>query len=451
MKPEHQLVRRPDVEVELEQLCDEGRDTRRVEPEFKRLLKSDLARPAAQAAALELFASAEKLPALKGYPFLEPSDLAGIRKQRPRPARLPRLRLSDAALLDRLHGAWLGRCAGCLLGKPLEGIRSHQLWPYLEATGQYPLRFYVSPKAPDRVFKKCDINESRRKRLDIPFTAGCMPEDDDTNYTVTGLALLKKHGADFEPKDVGRFWLENIPYHHVCTAEKVAYRNMVMGIEPLRSATYVNPYREWIGAQIRADALGYVNPGRPEKAADMAYRDAALSHVKNGIYGEMWAAACLATAFVESDPRAVLETGLAEIPRRCRLAEALRATIAWAEQSYDWEHTWARVNNAYGRYHVVHTINNACAVALALLHGSLDFERTISIAVMCGWDTDCNGATAGSFLGAMLGAAALPDKWIVPLHDSMHSSVEGFSVSRISDLAERTLAQAAIVLAEDAD
>jgi ADP-ribosylglycohydrolase len=177
----------------------------------------------------------------------------------------------------------------------------------------------------------------------------------------------------------------------------------------------------------------------PERAAEFAFRDACVSHVRNGIYGELWVAAALAYAFVEDDIRTVVELSLNEIPKNCRLAEAIRDTLEWTKTDKTWEETWERMNKKYGHYHVVHTINNAVVVALSLLHGNGDFSKTVTTATMCGLDTDCNGATAGSILGAMIGSKRIPEQWTKPLNDRIDSSLAFVGECRISDLAARTL------------
>lgn len=47
----------------------------------------------------------------------------------------------------------------------------------------------------------------------------------------------------------------------------------------------VNEYNDWIGAQIRADLYGWVCPGRPALAAELARRDVSLSHRGEGLHG----------------------------------------------------------------------------------------------------------------------------------------------------------------------
>jgi len=73
-----------------------------------------------------------------------------------------------------------------------------------------------------------------------------------------------------------------------------------------------------------------------------------------------------------------------------------------------------------------------------MLYGNGDFEKTICTAVMCGFDTDCNAANAGTVLGLLAGAQALPGKWSSPLDDRLHSAVSQFGETHISELARRT-------------
>jgi ADP-ribosylglycohydrolase len=191
----------------------------------------------------------------------------------------------------------------------------------------------------------------------------------------------------------------------------------------LRSASYRNVYREWIGAQIRADFFGYANPGNPEKAAEMAWRDASISHVKNGIYGEMWVAAMLAAATVTDDIKRIVEAGLAEVPAASRLADRISDVIAWKRDGVGSERAIDRIHeqfDEYNEHHWCHTISNAMIVTVGLLYGELDFERSIGIAVSVAFDTDCNDVTVGSIVGLIRGAG-LTDKWTAPLNETIKS------------------------------
>jgi ADP-ribosylglycohydrolase len=384
------------------------------------------------------------LPRRADFHSEEPSDLDGIRAARPDGPRAIPLKIGKAALADKTRGAWLGRSAGCLLGKPCEGWHRRDIEETLRAVGEWPLSDYwpVLEHAPEGVHYRPPTDASLRQNITR------MTRDDDMDYPILGLHILEAYGPGFATPDVGSAWLHSLPYACTYTAESVAYRNLVDGTEPPHAARYRNPYREWIGAQIRADIWGWVAPGRPEHAAELAHRDAALSHTKNGIYGEMFFAALLASAFVESNLHTLIEIGLSEIPHNCRLREAVLDTVDWCGCDPDWEATWERINQKYGHYHGVHTINNAAVVLMGLLHGRGDFERAIAIAVMGGWDTDCNGATAGSVMGVILGAKALPVKWIAPLHDRISSIVAGFNDVKLSALARRTTAMQQRVLGQ---
>jgi ADP-ribosylglycohydrolase len=269
-----------------------------------------------------------------------------------------------------------------------------------------------------------------------------MPEDDDTNYTVLYLKILETYGRDFTSENVAHSWLMDVPIYHVCTAERVAYMNLVNKILPPLSGSYYNAYREWIGAQIRADMFGYVNPGDTETAAEFAWRDARVSHVKNGIYGEMFCAAMIARAAVSDDMIDIIKQGLGEIPEKSRLTEGIEKVLNWHKQGLSWEQALENIHLIYdesNNHHWCHTISNAMICIIALLWGEKDLEKTIGIAVCAGFDTDCNAATTGSIIGIINGASNLPEKWIVPLHNKVKSGIDGFGLTEISKLAERTV------------
>jgi len=454
------------LEIECIQSLDEGRDpasVEKIETQIAALAPTD------HAALADCWYALQEIPVRPDYPYNEPSDLESIRASTRANRPLPTLTNLQAALPDRMLGAWLGRSIGCALGKPVECFMgSHgslsskdRIKTYLTAIdpAEYPIRDYFPAASPaSSITGVTGCAPSTREKIAF------METDDDIRYTVLGQIILQKCGAAFTSADVAKAWMEYLGYTQVCTAETQAYRNLVIrygrtldpgadaGVDWDWVATHQNPYREWIGAQIRADSWGYAAPGNPALAAEFAWRDARISHVKNGIYGEMFCAAMIAAGFATTDPLQVIEAGLAQIPARSRLWLEMRETIeicrAHEFRAAEFEAVLEEIYARFGHYHPVHTNNNAALVVAALLLGRDDFEKVVTIAVMGGWDTDCNGATAGSIWGAMFGAALLPKKWTAPLNDTLFSFIPGYHPIPISECARRSVEIATLLAAK---
>ncbi|MFB9903991.1 ADP-ribosylglycohydrolase family protein [Allokutzneria oryzae] len=344
--------------------------------------------------------------------------------------------------LDQVHGAWLGRAVGCLLGKPVEKIPREGIEEIARATGNWPIRQYFTEVGlPEDIAARWPWNRRSRPTSLVENIDG-MPEDDDLNYPLLALMLLERTGPDFTTEDVADLWLAELPAGRTFTAERIAYRNLLLGHSPPATASYRNPFREWIGAQIRADLFGWIHPGRPGAAARAAWRDAVLSHTANGVYGAMFVAASVSAAAVLEEPVQWLEAGLSVVPPESRLAEAVRYAIVAAQEEQDWSRVLDRIHDRYGHLHWVHAVNNSALVAAAVVHGGGDFEASICRVVAGGWDTDSNGATVGSLLGVRAGVSALPRRWTSPLRNRLATTVGGMDGIGFDELAARTVALA---------
>ena len=388
----------------------------------------------------------------------EPSDLAGIRANRPNGKRTFEIKCSEEELKDKFNGAWLARSIGCALGKPIEAVpfmdgqdgrpgwKNVQLW--FEGADAWPIEGYTPKES--RASKDYNLgfpiwseNSTREK---IAF----METDDDIRYTVLGLIMLENKGLEWDSFDVGKLWHSRLPYASVCTAETQAYLNFQQitnyyefekpkdwekKLDWVRN--HLNPYREWIGAQIRVDGYAYSMAGNPELAAELAWRDASFSHVRNGIYGSMFLGAAISSAFAESDPEKIIEAGLSEIPQYSRLSIDIQKAVKFARKAKNQLDLADKLWQEFNHYGAAHTNNNAALCAASIIFANNDFEKAITTAVL-GWDTDCNGASVGSILGAVIGASQIPEKWKAPLNDTLYSDIPGFHPIAISECAQRS-------------
>lgn len=379
----------------------------------------------------------QRLPIRRDLARQEPDDLAAIRALRPGGPRRLWERFDADAYGERLEGALLARFAGCTLGAPVEFWPIEKMRALAAENGQpFPPTDYWA-YVPEPEGERYGLSKRRQYTRDA---MDGVPVDDDIAYTLLGLLTVEEHGPDFTVADNGRSWLKYLPY--ACTAEEVALRNLKAGVPAEKVGETDNPFREWIGADIRCDPFGYMAPGWPERAADMAYRDAFLSHRRQGIYGEMFFSAAIAAAFAVDHPVEALEIGLTEIPRRCALAKAVRWALQVAPRIRDYRQARDAMEERFRGMHGVHTINNACLTVWGLAIGGTDVTKVLSETVAMGMDNDCTAATAGSIVGAVVGRAGVPEHWHARFHDTVHSYLKGRRKFAISALVRRFTKQA---------
>ena len=184
------MIVKEDLLTERKQLVEEGKDITSIESELNELLDLDLLCEENQVKAEAFMDKVLDLPMREDFEFIEPSDLEEINREAAKNEKidLPALKLNDEELFDKILGAWQGRASGCLLGKPVEGIKKWQMEKYLRSQGKYPLDYYFSEKCDEEVKKETNFYGWKGCMAE---DITCMVEDDDTNYTVTGMLVIK--------------------------------------------------------------------------------------------------------------------------------------------------------------------------------------------------------------------------------------------------------------------
>jgi len=370
----------------------------------------------------------------------EPNSLPKIQALRPDGPRRLWETFDRKQYLDKIEGGLLGRMAGCTLGSVVEFWEIDAMKALAEETGQdFPPTDYWAyvPNPAGLRYRMMPRNRYTRDLMDG------VPVDDDIAYTLLGLLIVEDHGVDFTIENVGEAWKKYLPY--ACTAEDVALKNLKKGIAARKAAERHNPFCEWIGADIRSDSWGYMAPGRPAQAAEMAYRDAYISHRRQGIYGEMFFAAAIAAAFAVGHPLEAIQIGLSEIPRNCALSRAVKWALREAPKIRNYRQARDAVDRKFAGLSSVHTINNACLTIFGLGIGGMDVTRVIGETVAMGMDNDCTAATAGSIVGVVVGKRGVPGHWTKNFNNTVHSYLIGKRRFKITNLVNRFARQARAV------
>jgi len=319
--------------------------------------------------------------------------------------------------LEQVYSGLLGMCVGVRLGAPVEPT----IWTYERIRATYgDIRGYV------KNYKN--------------FAA-----DDDVNGPVFFIRSLFDFRPPLTAEKVGQTWLnytrEGIGFYwwggYGRSTEHTAYLNLKNGIPaPDSGSIKVNgaAIAEQIGGQIFIDTWGLVFPDNYKKAAEYARMAASVGHDGNGIYGAVFVAALISLAFSCTDIPDMIEKALELIPDDSEYTRVVKAVRDFYlsnsnTKTDDWRtcRDFLTSNFGYDNYPgVCHIIPNSGVIALALYYGKGDFSRTIEIATMSGWDTDCNAGNVGTILGVMAGPEGIPARYSGPINDfHAASSISG--------------------------
>jgi ADP-ribosylglycohydrolase len=309
--------------------------------------------------------------------------------------------------LDRTYAGWLAQICGGALGTALEGYTTEQL---RRKFGE--IRGYVR----------------------TPNTY-----NDDITYEIAFLEAYERRGRAIDSADIAEEWVALVPSGW--SAEQIALDNIRRGIYPPQSGAYRNPYREWIGAQMRGAVCGQLAPGDPAEAARLAWIDGVVSHSGNGVLGEAFNACLVSLAYVEDDMRRCLKSAAGLIPKDSEYYSVLGFALDRCAK-LDAGAAWAECESRYAKYNWIHAYPNAAAEVVALWFGDGDFDETMRLAAMCGQDVDCNAAQIGTAVGAMRGSAAIGEAWSAPIGDTVQTYLRGMRELSMRELARRTAAAA---------
>jgi len=297
--------------------------------------------------------------------------------------------LSRAALLDKIRGGWAGQMIGVAYGAPTE-------------------------------FK----SNGKIGEWDLTWKDGMLENtihQDDLYVEMTFAKVMDDLGLDATTPQFGEAF--KVSKYHLWHANAGARRALNQGIAaPGSGHPKYNFHANDIDFQIEADFIGLMCPGLPRESNKYCDRVGRVMNYGDGLYGGMFVCGMYAAAYFETDPRRVVEAGLRCIPARSEYGRLIADVLRWhAEHPNDWRKVWQLIEDKWNRddpcpdgFNVPFNIDaklNGAYIALGLLYGGGDFERTLEVSTRCGQDSDCNPSNAGGILGVMLGYERLPAKF----------------------------------------
>ena len=295
--------------------------------------------------------------------------------------------ITKTELTDKVKGAWAAKMIGVMYGREME-------FKALAKTYDEPIPWYPE------LIEKALLEDDLYGQLSFMETI----EKNNNNATIEQLAYNFAN-ASFA----------------LCHANLQARKNIFDGILPPHSgAPKYSMHADDIDFQIESDFIGFIHPGLTQSAINMCDSVGRIMAYGDGLYGGMFVSAMHSIAYYENDSKKIVEQALKAIPSKSKYAKCIQDVVnSFKKNPNDWKITWQLIQNKWADNDICipfHDFNidaklNGAYIAIALLYGNNELEKTMEIAVRCGQDTDCNSANAAAVIGITKGLNQIPEKF----------------------------------------
>jgi len=261
--------------------------------------------------------------------------------------------------------------------------------------------------------------------------------NDDITFEIAFLLAMKKYGRKIKSAHIADHWVSLIPF--AWSAEDIALKNLMLGVMPPFSGRLNNPYKEWIGAQMRGAVCGMAAPGQPMEAARLAWMDGQISHYNNGIIGEVFNAVMTSLAFIEKDIRKIVEDTIDMLPQKSQYYNIVKFALDTCKKTKTAEEAFIICEEEFKRYNLVHAYPNAAIEVIALWFGEGGYDRTVYLTGLAGLDVDCNAGQVGNIVGILNAEKGLDEKWTQPIGTEFKTYVRNYSTISLTELVKWTM------------
>jgi ADP-ribosylglycohydrolase len=289
---------------------------------------------------------------------------------------------------EAISGCIIGTAIGDALGLPYEGL---------------------SPKRAKRLFKALD-------RYHFLFNHGMVSDDTEHTCMVAEALIASGGNVDIFIKDLARrfrYWLLAVPAG-IGFATLRSVLKLWLGFSPSKSGAF----SAGNGPAMRSAILGVCYGADDAKLKELVRAATVITHTDPKAY---WGALAVALAAYENCASDQID-GIKYYHRLASLLDSESAAefLNLMRQAVDSASNSRNIREFVKSLHLRngitgYTYHTVPAVIHTWLSNPSDFKRAVIEMIACGGDTDTTAAIVGGIVGAGVGTAGIPQKWLINL------------------------------------